>query len=88
MKQPIESNNSTVTLFTDQLHPGTVYMFTLTVHKAGRKPASVNQTVSVTHDITVFSAPAYEKVKLSIEAKSFLTKQGFPLSMFENMIFF
>ncbi|XP_034426558.1 polycystin-1 [Hippoglossus hippoglossus] len=47
VKQPIESNNSTVTLFTDQLHPSTVYIFTLAVHKAGRKAASVNQTVTV-----------------------------------------
>ncbi|XP_069373627.1 polycystin-1 isoform X2 [Paralichthys olivaceus] len=47
VKQPIESNNSRMTLFTEQLHPGSVYIFTLTVHKAGRKHASVNQTVTV-----------------------------------------
>ncbi|KAG7226594.1 hypothetical protein INR49_003751, partial [Caranx melampygus] len=47
LKQPIGSNSSRMTVLRTQLHPGTDYIFTLTVHKAGRKPASVNQTVTV-----------------------------------------
>ncbi|AWP17296.1 putative polycystin-1-like [Scophthalmus maximus] len=47
VKRPIGSNNSTMTVLTNQLRPGTVYIFTLTVHKEGRNPASANQTVTV-----------------------------------------
>ncbi|KAF1374215.1 hypothetical protein PFLUV_G00247310 [Perca fluviatilis] len=46
-KQAIGSNSSIMTVLSTQLHPDTVYVFTLTVHKAGRRPASVNQTVTV-----------------------------------------
>ncbi|XP_061823857.1 polycystin-1 [Nerophis lumbriciformis] len=44
---PIKSNISIVTVPSKQLHPGTSYSFTLTVHKAGRTPASFTQTVKV-----------------------------------------
>nr|XP_046233896.1 polycystin-1 [Scatophagus argus] len=47
VKQPIGSNSSRMTVLSTQLHPGTVHVFTLTVHKAGRRPVSVNQTVTV-----------------------------------------
>ncbi|XP_030255555.1 polycystin-1 [Sparus aurata] len=47
VKQPIWRNSSTMTVLTTELHPGTVYIFTLTVHKEGRRPVSVNQTVTV-----------------------------------------
>uniref|UniRef100_A0A3B4YHA8 Polycystin-1-like n=1 Tax=Seriola lalandi dorsalis TaxID=1841481 RepID=A0A3B4YHA8_SERLL len=47
VKQPIGSNSSRMTVLGAQQHPGTVYIFTLTVHKAGRNPASVNQTVNI-----------------------------------------
>lgn len=54
-KQPIGINSSKMTVLSTQLHSGTVYVFTLTVHKAGKRPASVNQTVSITHNLTPFS---------------------------------
>lgn len=44
-----------MTVLTTELHPGTVYIFTLTVHKEGRRPVSVNQTVSITHNLTRLS---------------------------------
>ncbi|XP_037133585.1 polycystin-1 isoform X2 [Syngnathus acus] len=44
---PIESNSSIVTIASKQLHPDTLYTFTLTVTKAGRTPVSFTQTVSV-----------------------------------------
>ena len=44
-----------MTVLTKELHPGTVYIVTLTVHKEGRRPASVNQTVSITHNLTRLS---------------------------------
>ncbi|XP_049915502.1 polycystin-1 isoform X2 [Epinephelus moara] len=47
VKPPEGSNSRKMTVLSTQLHPGTVYIFTLTVHKAGRTPASVNQTVTV-----------------------------------------
>ncbi|XP_071319469.1 polycystin-1 [Trachinotus anak] len=47
VKQPTGSNSSRMIVLTTQLHPGTVYIFTLTIHKAGRDPVSVNQTVTV-----------------------------------------
>uniref|UniRef100_A0A3B4YDK7 Polycystin-1-like n=1 Tax=Seriola lalandi dorsalis TaxID=1841481 RepID=A0A3B4YDK7_SERLL len=40
----MRANSSRMTVLGAQQHPGTVYIFTLTVHKAGRNPASVNQT--------------------------------------------
>ncbi|KAA8581072.1 hypothetical protein FQN60_002653 [Etheostoma spectabile] len=43
----IGSNSSIMTVLSTQLHSDTVYVFSLTVHKAGRRPASVNQTVTV-----------------------------------------
>ncbi|KAE8284545.1 Polycystin-1 [Larimichthys crocea] len=46
-KQHIGSNSSKMNVLSKQLHPGSIYLFTLTVHKAGRQPASVNQTVTV-----------------------------------------
>ncbi|KAM7382093.1 hypothetical protein PAMA_012795 [Pampus argenteus] len=46
-RQPIGSNSSRLIVPSTQLHPGTVYVFTLTVHKAERRPASVTQAVSV-----------------------------------------
>ncbi|KAG8008965.1 Polycystin-1, partial [Nibea albiflora] len=46
-KQHIGSNSSKMNVLSTQLHPGSIYLFTLTVHKAGRQPASVNQTVTV-----------------------------------------
>uniref|UniRef100_A0A671Y792 Polycystic kidney disease 1b n=1 Tax=Sparus aurata TaxID=8175 RepID=A0A671Y792_SPAAU len=55
VKQPIWRNSSTMTVLTTELHPGTVYIFTLTVHKEGRRPVSVNQTVSITHNLTRLS---------------------------------
>lgn len=48
VKKTIESKSSRVTVPSSQLQPGTGYIFTLTVHKMGRTPASVNQTVSIT----------------------------------------
>ncbi|KAL6094663.1 uncharacterized protein ACO6RY_16023 [Pungitius sinensis] len=50
VKQPIGSNSSRMTVLSTQLQPGTSYVFTLTVHKAGRKPAFVNQMVTVCED--------------------------------------
>ncbi|XP_044035256.1 polycystin-1 isoform X2 [Siniperca chuatsi] len=47
VKQLIGSSSSRMIVLSTQLHSGTVYVFTLTVHKAGRRPASVNQTVTV-----------------------------------------
>ncbi|TNN04183.1 hypothetical protein fugu_001212 [Takifugu bimaculatus] len=47
IKQNIESKRSRVTVPSRQLQPGTVYTFTLTVHKIGRTSTSVNQTVIV-----------------------------------------
>ncbi|TKS90159.1 Polycystin-1 [Collichthys lucidus] len=46
-KQHIGSNSSKMNVLSKQLHPGSIYLFTLTVHKAGRQPASINQTVTV-----------------------------------------
>lgn len=51
-QQPIGSDSSSLTVLSTQLHPGTVYIFTLTVHKAGRRPASVTQTVSIAFNLT------------------------------------
>lgn len=51
IKQTIESKSRRVTIPSTQLHPGTVYIFTLTVHKMGRTPMSVNQTVSITTSV-------------------------------------
>uniref|UniRef100_A0A3P8QNW3 Polycystic kidney disease 1b n=1 Tax=Astatotilapia calliptera TaxID=8154 RepID=A0A3P8QNW3_ASTCA len=45
VKQPIGWTSSRMTIQSNHLHPGTIYIFTLTVHKEGRKPSSVNQTV-------------------------------------------
>lgn len=53
IKQTIESKRSRVTIPSKQLHPGTVYIFTLTVHKMGRTPTSVNQTVSITTTVWI-----------------------------------
>ncbi|KAI3365437.1 hypothetical protein L3Q82_010525, partial [Scortum barcoo] len=50
VKQPNGSNDSRFTVLSTQLHLGAVYIFTLTVQKAGRKPASVNHTVTVCED--------------------------------------
>ncbi|KAK9530722.1 hypothetical protein VZT92_012210 [Zoarces viviparus] len=47
VKRLVGSNSRRMTVPSTQLHPGTRYVFTLTVHKAGRRPASVNQTVTV-----------------------------------------
>ncbi|XP_054860443.1 polycystin-1 isoform X2 [Amphiprion ocellaris] len=47
-KQPTGSISSRMTVLSSQLHSDTVYIFTLTVHKKGRRPVSVNQTVTVT----------------------------------------
>lgn len=44
---PTGSNRSIVTVLSTQLLPGMVYVFTLTVQKAGRTPVSVAQTVSI-----------------------------------------
>ncbi|XP_076028186.1 polycystin-1 [Genypterus blacodes] len=41
------SSSSLVTLLSTHLHPGLVYLFTLTVHKAERDPVSTTQTVTV-----------------------------------------
>uniref|UniRef100_A0A3B5AXN8 Polycystic kidney disease 1b n=1 Tax=Stegastes partitus TaxID=144197 RepID=A0A3B5AXN8_9TELE len=45
VKQPTGTISNRMTVLSTLLHPGTVYIFTLTVHKKGRSPASVNQTV-------------------------------------------
>ncbi|XP_054625120.1 polycystin-1 isoform X1 [Dunckerocampus dactyliophorus] len=42
-----DSHGSIVTIPSKKLHPGSSYTFTLTVHKAGRTPASFTQTVTV-----------------------------------------
>ncbi|XP_051273916.1 polycystin-1 isoform X2 [Dicentrarchus labrax] len=47
VNHPFGSNSSRMTVLSTQLHPGTIYIFTLTIHKAGRRPVSVNQTVTV-----------------------------------------
>ncbi|TWW81623.1 Polycystin-1 [Takifugu flavidus] len=52
IKQNIESKRSRVTVPSRQLQPGTVYTFTLTVHKIGRTSTSVNQTL-VSHTLPV-----------------------------------
>nr|XP_057917818.1 polycystin-1 [Doryrhamphus excisus] len=44
---PFESNSSIVTIPSKLLHPSRSYSFTLSVHKAGRTPASFTQTVKV-----------------------------------------
>ncbi|KAK1881223.1 Polycystin-1, partial [Dissostichus eleginoides] len=46
-KQPKTTNSSKMTVLGTQLHSGTVYVFTLTVHKTGRSPVSFNQTVTM-----------------------------------------
>uniref|UniRef100_A0A3P8TXN5 Polycystic kidney disease 1b n=1 Tax=Amphiprion percula TaxID=161767 RepID=A0A3P8TXN5_AMPPE len=43
-KQSTGSISSRMTVLSSQLHSDTVYIFTLTVHKKGRRPVSVNQT--------------------------------------------
>uniref|UniRef100_A0A1A8UGE7 Polycystic kidney disease 1b n=1 Tax=Nothobranchius furzeri TaxID=105023 RepID=A0A1A8UGE7_NOTFU len=47
VKLPIESTDTTMTVLSTQLHPGTLYIFILTVHKNGTRSTSVNQTVTV-----------------------------------------
>ncbi|XP_058477572.1 polycystin-1 isoform X2 [Solea solea] len=47
VEKPIGSNNSRMTVLSNQLLPRTVYIFSLFVHKAGRNSASTNQTVTV-----------------------------------------
>ncbi|XP_077358515.1 polycystin-1 isoform X3 [Festucalex cinctus] len=44
---PIESNTSIVAIPSKQLHPDTIYTFTLIINKAGRTPGSFLQTVTV-----------------------------------------
>uniref|UniRef100_A0A3Q3KVW2 Polycystic kidney disease 1b n=1 Tax=Labrus bergylta TaxID=56723 RepID=A0A3Q3KVW2_9LABR len=49
VEQPLtRSNSSKITVFSTQLQQGTIYAFTLTVHKAGRQHGRVNQTFSNT----------------------------------------
>lgn len=69
-KQHIGSNSSKMNVLSKQLHPGSIYLFTLTVHKAGRQPASVNQTVSITHNLTtilIFSPLLYQQYQSFIK---------------------
>ncbi|KAK2885110.1 hypothetical protein Q8A73_021584 [Channa argus] len=47
LQQPTGSDSITMTVLSTQLQANSVYVFTLTVHKTGRRPASVNQTVTV-----------------------------------------
>ncbi|KAM3591453.1 uncharacterized protein V6R79_002157 [Siganus canaliculatus] len=47
MEQSNGTNSSRITIVSTWLKPNTVYIFSLTVHKAGRRAASVNQTVTV-----------------------------------------
>lgn len=56
LRQPIGSNSNNISVLSTKIHPGKVYIFTLTVNKAGRRPVSVNQTVSIIHyAILIFS---------------------------------
>ncbi|XP_061564100.1 polycystin-1 [Cololabis saira] len=48
LKQLMGSFSRRITVPSSHLQPGAVYVFTLTVHKTGRRPASANQTVTVT----------------------------------------
>lgn len=63
-KQPIKSNSDKITMLSTQMHPGKVYIFTLTVSKTGRTPASVTQTVSVTSNLILFSKAGIITLKL------------------------
>ncbi|KAF3704724.1 Polycystin-1 Autosomal dominant polycystic kidney disease 1 protein -like protein Precursor [Channa argus] len=47
LQQPTGSDSITMTVLSTQLQANSVYVFTLTVHKTGRRPASVNQTARV-----------------------------------------
>ncbi|XP_047466063.1 polycystin-1 [Mugil cephalus] len=47
IKPPIGTISSRMTILSSKLHPSTLYLFTVTVHKTGRTPASVNQTVTI-----------------------------------------
>ncbi|KAM4623628.1 polycystin-1 [Polymixia lowei] len=47
LSQTAGTNSSRMTVLGAELRPGRVYLFTLTVHKAGRKPVSTTQSVSV-----------------------------------------
>ncbi|KAM6897519.1 polycystin-1 [Xenentodon cancila] len=47
-KQLVGGFSRRMTVPSSHLQPGAVYVFTLTVHKSGRRPASANQTVTVT----------------------------------------
>ncbi|KAM9425901.1 polycystin-1 [Pholidichthys leucotaenia] len=47
LKQPIGSINREISIPSSHLQRGAVYTFTLTVHKTGRTPISVNQKVTV-----------------------------------------
>lgn len=49
----IESQSGKVTIPSTQLHPGTAYLFTLTVHKMGRTSSPVTQTVSRTTSVGI-----------------------------------
>lgn len=48
-EQPFGSNSNKVIVPSTKMHPGEVYIFTLTVYKTDRSPVSVNQTVNITH---------------------------------------
>ncbi|XP_072288426.1 polycystin-1-like, partial [Eucyclogobius newberryi] len=47
IEQVFVRNSSEITLPRTNLHSGAIFVITLTVHKAGRKPVSANQTVMV-----------------------------------------
>ncbi|XP_055006463.1 LOW QUALITY PROTEIN: polycystin-1 [Boleophthalmus pectinirostris] len=48
LEQAFGRNTNKMTVPSTHLHPGCIYLITLTVHKPGRKPASASQTVMVT----------------------------------------
>ncbi|XP_055085828.1 polycystin-1 [Periophthalmus magnuspinnatus] len=69
-EQVFGRKNLTMTVPSTHLHPGVNYVITLTVHKAGRKPASTNQTIIVTESavpVTVecTSCPAWPSGRIS-----------------------
>lgn len=57
-EQPFESSSNKVIVPKTKMHPGEVYIFTLTVYKAHRSPVSVNQTVNITFCGVTFAIPS------------------------------
>uniref|UniRef100_A0A3B5AAD0 Polycystic kidney disease 1b n=1 Tax=Stegastes partitus TaxID=144197 RepID=A0A3B5AAD0_9TELE len=53
VKQPTGTISNRMTVLSTLLHPGTVYIFTLTVHKKGRSPASVTVSEAPVLPLTV-----------------------------------